>query len=133
MRTFFMTLLLAWAAHAPAAEPTCPTTLPQARLNQCYEAAAADAVKRLDQLLDELRQSLERKNWSYLKQSQALWEKSRALDCRVEASFIEGPVRDAVSAGCTEKRTRERMHELRYFLCPKYDLDGRCDAARRYE
>ena len=127
------------AAPAPAtppprhAGPDCPVNLPQEQLNDCYEQAAADTVRRLDDLLSELRHTLGRRNWSSLKQSQVLWEKSRDLDCHVEASFVEEPIRSAVHAGCTEKRTRARMHELRYFLCPEYDLNGRCEAARDYE
>lgn len=133
MRILAMTALLAWSALALAADPACPTTLPQEQLNQCYKDAAADTDKRLDDLLAELRESVGRKNWAYLKQSQVFWEKSRAMDCRVEASFIDGPIRTAVAAGCTEKRARSRMHQLRYLLCPRYDLDGHCDAAKRYE
>lgn len=126
------------AAEAPPpppqpAGPDCPVTLPQGQLNECYERAADATVRRLDDLLSELRHSLGRRNWSSLKQSEMLWEKSRDLDCQVEASFGAEAIRTAVIAGCTEKRTRARLHELRYFLCPEYDVSGRCDAAKDYE
>lgn len=126
-------LLLAWSAPAPASPPNCPTTLPQDQLNECWVRAFEATNERLDRLLRELRESLSRKNWAHLGESQDFWERSRTIDCKVEASLIDGPAREAVRHGCSEKRTRERMHQLRYYLCPRYNLTGQCDAARRYE
>jgi uncharacterized protein YecT (DUF1311 family) len=129
-----LALALAPAALAAVASgPRCPVSLPQDQLNACWEKASAETQARLDQLLHELKASLTEKNWALIKESQGLWAKSRAMDCKVEASFIEGPVRTAVTHGCVEKRTRQRMHHLRYYLCPRYDLTGECDAERRYD
>jgi uncharacterized protein YecT (DUF1311 family) len=134
MRTaLFMAALLMSSSLAIAADPRCPVTLPQAELNDCFEKAADETAQRLDGLLKELRATLTGKNWALMKESHALWAKSRAMDCKVEASFAERPIRSAVTYGCIEKRTRERMHQLRYYLCPRYDLTGQCDAERLYE
>ena len=133
MRIAFLAVLLSWCTLALAADPNCPVTLPQEQINECFAKASAETQHRMDGLLRELRTSLTDKNWSLVKESQNFWEKSRSLDCKVEASFIDGPVRNAVAHGCIEKRTRQRMHQLRYFLCPRYDLTGQCDAERMYE
>jgi uncharacterized protein YecT (DUF1311 family) len=132
MRKFWIAALLPWSSLA-LASPACPVTLPQDQLNACFENGAAETEKRLNGLLRELRASLNDRNWSLIKESQNLWEKTRSLDCKVEASFIEGPVRTAVTYGCIEKRTRQRLHQLRYYLCPRYDLTGQCDVEAAYE
>ncbi|HUR42359.1 MAG TPA: lysozyme inhibitor LprI family protein [Verrucomicrobiae bacterium] len=131
MRLCFAALLL--FATLPATAANCPTTLPQDRLNDCWVKAADVANARLDDLLRELKPALGKRHWAHLKESQSYWEDSRSIDCKVEASLIEGPVREAVRYGCTEKRAIERMRQLRFLLCPQYNLDGRCEAARRYE
>lgn len=125
-------LLLGWSTLAPAAGPKCPTTLPQDQLNECWVQAFEASNQRLDELLRDLRKSLSSKNWSHIKQSQDFWEKSRTIDCKVEASLVDGPVREAVRYGCSDKRNRERMHQLRYYLCPRYNLTGQCDAEALY-
>jgi len=131
-----LTLLLTQVPLTAAAAgpgPRCPTSLPQAEINECFEQAAEETQARLDGLLRELKRTLSKKNWSLIKQSHNLWADSRELDCKVKASFIDSPARDAVHWGCREQRTRERMHQLRYYLCPRYNLTGQCEAARRYE
>jgi len=133
MRLLMGVMLLAWTSPTPAAGPKCPTTLPQEQLNECFVAAFEDTEQRLDGLLHDLRKSLGSKQWSRLKDSQGLWAKVREIDCKLEASFLDGPVREAVRYGCSEKRTRERMHQLRYYLCPRYNLTGQCDVERLYE
>lgn len=133
MRLPLLALLVAWALPAPALAANCPTTLPQEQLNECWVEAYEAANERLDQLLGELRKSLSSKHWSHIRESQGFWEKSRSIDCKIEAALIEGPAREAVRHGCSEQRTIERMHQLRYYLCPRYNLTGQCDAARRYE
>ena len=125
--------LLMASPSVAAAGPNCPTTLPQEQLNECHAHAADETVQRLDGLLRELRRTLNKKNWSMLKESHALWEKTRSYDCKVKASFVDGPVRSAVVSGCIEKLTHARMHQLRYYLCPRYDLTGQCDAEAAYE
>lgn len=128
------TLLLGWASPIPAAAgPKCPTTLPQEQLNECWVQAYEAANQRLDELMHDLRKSLSSRNWSHLRESQSFWEKSRSIDCKVEASLIDGPVREAVRHGCSEKRTRERIRQLRYYLCPRYNLTGKCDAEALYD
>lgn len=124
---------LAWSGLAGAAAPKCPTSLPQEELNACFVAAFEATEARLDDLLHELGRTLDRKRWSKVKESQGLWEKVRDMDCKVEASFLEGPAREAVRYGCSEKMARDRMHQLRYYLCPRYNLTGQCDAERLYE
>lgn len=131
MRLAVLALLLSWTL--PAAAANCPTTLPQDQLNECWVRAHEATNERLGQLLRDLRKSLSNKNWSHISESQDFWERSRTIDCKVEASLIEGPAREAVRYGCSEQRTRERMHQLRYYLCPRYNLTGQCDAERRYE
>lgn len=133
MRFSLLAIVLAWAIPAPAHAAKCPTNLPQEQLNQCWVDAAAAADERLHQLLVELKKSLSSKNWSRMKESHDLWSHSRDIDCKVEASLIDGPAREAVRYGCTEKRAIERMHQLRYYLCPRYNLTGQCDAERMYE
>lgn len=133
VRLTLIAVLLAWAVPAPAATPNCPTTLPQEQLNECWVAAARATNERLNALLHDLKKSLSDRNWSRIKRSQDLWEDSRSIDCKVEASLIDGGAREAVRYGCTEKRGRERMHQLRYYLCPRYNLTGQCDAERLYE
>ena len=121
-------MLLGWSTTVPAAPgPNCPTTLPQEQLNECWIQAFEHANERLDDLLHDLKRSLGR-NWAHLRESQSFWEKSRSIDCKVEASLLEGPVREAVRHGCSEKRTRERIRQLRLYLCPRYNLTGQCDA-----
>lgn len=115
-----------------AAGTGCQTSLPQDKLNECYEAAAGDAQKELDGLMVNLKHSLTSKGWAETRESAIYWEKTRLLDCKVEAAQIDGPVRYAVRWGCTEKRTRERIHQLRYLLCPRYNLTGQCDAEALY-
>lgn len=132
VRATLAAALLAWGVPGSAAAPNCPTTLPQEELNDCWVAAAESANQHLNELLRELKQSLGR-NWPHIKESQKHWAESRAIDCKVEASLIEGPAREAVRYGCTEKRARERIHQLRYYLCPRYNLTGQCEAAARYE
>jgi len=131
MRLSLFALLLAFSLPAPAA--SCPTSLPQDQLNACWVRAYETANERLDQLLGELRRSLGGRNWAHLSESQDHWARSRAIDCKVEASLIEGPAREAVRYGCSEQRTRERLHQLRFYLCPRYNVTGQCEAARRYE
>jgi uncharacterized protein YecT (DUF1311 family) len=133
MRLSLLALLLAWSLPAPAAAPKCATTLPQDQLNECWVQAFEATNARLDDLLRELRKSLSNKTWAHLRESQSFWEKSRSIDCKIEASLIDGPAREAVRHGCSEQRTRERMHQLRYYLCPRYNLTGQCEAERRYE
>jgi uncharacterized protein YecT (DUF1311 family) len=133
MRLSLFALLLAWSLPVPAAAPKCPTTLPQDQLNECWIQAFEATNARLDDLLGELRKSLSNKTWAHLRESQSFWEKSRSIDCKIEASLIDGPAREAVRHGCSEQRTRERMHQLRYYLCPRYNLTGQCEAERRYE
>jgi uncharacterized protein YecT (DUF1311 family) len=133
MRLSLFALLLAWSVPAPAAATKCPTTLPQEQLNECWMQAFEATNARLDDLLRELRTSLGNRTWSHLRESQSFWEKSRSIDCKIEASLIDGPAREAVRHGCSEQRTRERMHQLRYYLCPRYNLTGQCEAERRYE
>ena len=128
-----LAVALGGSLPAAAANPKCPTTLPQDQLNECHAQAADETEKRLDGLLRELRRTLSNKNWSMMKESHALWEKTRSYDCKVKASFVDGPVRSAVVNGCIEKLTRQRMHQLRYYLCPRYDLTGQCDAEAAYE
>jgi uncharacterized protein YecT (DUF1311 family) len=132
MRLILIASVLAWAAPAAAA-PQCPTSLPQEQLNQCWIDAYEAADERLDQLMRDLKQSLSSRNWSHIKESQVFWEKSRSIDCKVEAAMIDGPAREAVRHGCSVKRTVERMHQLRYLLCPRYNVTGQCDAERLYE
>lgn len=132
MRILWLAALLA-ASPAASAGPQCSTTLPQEELNRCFVAAFEETEGRLDGLLQELRKTLDGKRWSRVKESQGLWEKVRDMDCKVEASFLDGRAREAVRYGCSEKRARERMHQLRYYLCPRYNLTGQCDAVRQYE
>lgn len=133
MRRVLIAALLGWCPLAGAAGPNCPTSLPQEKLNACFVAAFEATEARLDDLLRELRRTLDGKRWGKVKESQGLWEKVRDMDCKLEASFLEGPAREAVRYGCSEKMGRERMHQLRYYLCPRYNLTGQCDAERRYE
>ena len=133
MRRSFMAALLAGCPLAGAAGPNCPTHLPQEKLNECFVAAFEATETRLEQLLRELSRTLDHKRWSKVKHSQDLWENVRDVDCKLEASFLEGPAREAVRYGCSEKMGRARMHQLRYYLCPRYNLTGQCDAEARYE
>ena len=101
---------------------------------QCAEQSFEQTQRRLDELLRELKGSLSQKNWAHLKQSQAFWEKSRSLECHIETSFVAGgPDQDAVKYACLEDHTLDRMHQLRYYLCPRYARTGQCDAERYYE
>lgn len=131
VRLLLIAIMLAWAMPASAAK--CPTHLPQDRLNECWVQAADAANERLAQLMRDLKKSLSSRNWSRMKESHDLWAHARDIDCKVEASLIDGPAREAVRYGCTEKRAIERMHHLRYLLCPRYNLTGQCDAERLYE
>lgn len=134
MRLLITMLLLGGSTLAAAAPASgCPTTLPQEQLNECWIQAFETADARLDNLLRDLRKSLSNKHYSHLRESQSFWEKSRSIDCKIEASLIDGPAREAVRHGCSEKRTRERIRQLRYYLCPRYNLTGQCDAAATYE
>jgi uncharacterized protein YecT (DUF1311 family) len=133
MRTSWAAALLAASSIAGAADPRCPVSLPQGELNACYERIADDAQERLNRLLQEVRRTVTDKNWSMLRESHDLWTQSRDLDCKVKATLVDRPVRDAVYSGCREKRTRERMRQVSYYLCPRYDLTGVCDAAKEYE
>lgn len=132
-RLLFIAVLLAWGPHAGAAAPNCPTSLPQEQLNQCYVAAFEATEARLDALLHDLSRTLDRKRWGKVKYSQDLWENVRDVDCKLEASFLEGPAREAVRYGCSEKMGRQRIQQLRYYLCPRYNLTGQCDAERLYQ
>ena len=131
MRFALIALLFAWAAPAVAG-PKCPSHLPQDKLNDCWVAAAAETEVRLEQLMRDLKRSLSSRNWARMRESHDLWAHSRDIDCKVEASLIEGPAREAVRYGCTEKRALERIHQLRYYLCPRYNVTGQCDAVALY-
>src|ERR1044072_4092519 len=84
-----------WPMAAPAAAPPqqqCALTLPPAELQKCLEAQADAVDARLDQLMKELKKSLNGRNWDFVKTSQILWEKSRGYDCKIEGSFEERPL-----------------------------------------
>ena len=132
-RWIVVAALLAWSAPSFAGAANCPASLPQNKLNACWVQAYEAADEQLDRLLRDLRKSLADKTWTHLAQSQDYWEKSRTIDCKVEASFLDGPAREAVRYGCSEKRTRERIRQLRYYLCPRYNVTGQCDAERLYD
>lgn len=122
----------------------CGASMAQAGDRDCGRAASADAEcaemefdgvqARLNDLLRELKTSLPRREWSHLKESQAYWEKSRSLECHIEVAFVaNSPDRDAVKYHCLADHTTDRMHQLRYYLCPRYVRTGQCDAEREYE
>src|ERR1051325_5928627 len=111
-------VMLPSAAHA--AEPQCALTLPPAELQKCLEAQADAVDARLDQLMKELKKSLNGRDWGFVKTSQILWEKSRGYDCKIEGSFEERALQTSVKYQCMAWYGRERMHQLRYLLCPRY-------------
>lgn len=136
MRLIHLTLLLgcAFAASpALAADAGCgrrgaPVT------EDCAELAFEAAQRRMDMLMRELKGTLSRKNWSHVRESQIYWEKSRSLECHVETAFVAGmPDQDIVKYQCLEDHTIDRMHQLRYYLCPRYVRTGQCDAEKAYE
>ena len=133
MRTILSVAILLLPLALDAAELGCANTLPPAQLQTCSQAQADKAQQRLDGLMKELRKSSTAKNWEYLKTSQILWEKSRAYDCRVEASFEGIALQTSVRYQCEAWYSRERMHQLRYVLCPRYWQSGQCDVEKDYE
>ncbi|HET7635573.1 MAG TPA: lysozyme inhibitor LprI family protein [Burkholderiales bacterium] len=133
--TVFITLLaLLMAGTAFAADTTCTQATTQADLDRCMSAAAAAKQKRLDALLAELKRSLMPEARNLLEQSQAAWDKSRKLDCEIEASFFAGgSIQPTIVSGCYVQHTSDRINRLRYYLCPDYAMTGDCEAAAKYK
>jgi len=129
-----LALAIALLPMTSQAEPSpCALTLPPPELQKCLEAQADAMDARLDGLMRELKKSLNSRNWDYVKTSQILWEKARGYDCKVEGSFEERALQTSVKYQCMAWYGRERMHQLRYLLCPRYWRTGQCDAAKAYE
>jgi uncharacterized protein YecT (DUF1311 family) len=131
-------LLLALVALLPAPLPaaapiTCSFQLPPPELQACSKAQAEQVRERLDGLMLALRKSSTDRNWAYLKESQILWEKSRDLACRVEASFEERALQTSARYQCEAWYNRDRMHQLRFALCPLYWRTGQCAYEKQYE
>jgi hypothetical protein len=131
LRLALIALLLPLAVNAEA--PPCPLTLAPADLQECSEVQAEKALDRLDGLMEELRRTLPRKAWAHVKEGQALWEKSMTHSCRAEATFEDITLQTSAMYQCEAWYSRERLHQLRYMLCPRYWQTGRCDAAKDYE
>jgi uncharacterized protein YecT (DUF1311 family) len=123
--------LLSASPFAFAAQ--CPLNQPAKKQAECYDAAYTSAQDRFDGLYKELRKSLPNRTWAHLKESEILWEKSRDRDCWVEASFAEGDLRNIARSQCMMRLTTDRMHQLRFYLCPRYLQTGQCDALSAYE
>jgi uncharacterized protein YecT (DUF1311 family) len=134
MSAIIALIALLAANTAFAADTTCPHATTQADLNLCTHEAASAKQKKLDSLLAELKRSLSPGNWKILEQSQASWEKSRKLDCEIEASFFDGgSVQPTIVNGCYDQHASDRIHRLRYYLCPDYAMTGDCEAAAKYK
>jgi uncharacterized protein YecT (DUF1311 family) len=134
MTVLIMLIALLMASTAFAADTTCTQAATQADLDRCMSTAAAAKQKKLDTLLAELKRSLEPGSRKLLEQSQAAWEKSRKLDCEIEASFFAGgSAQPAIVNGCYDQHTSDRINRLRYYLCPDYAMTGDCDAAAKYK
>jgi uncharacterized protein YecT (DUF1311 family) len=118
----------AYAAKADCGRRGAPATA------ECAEQRFEAVQGRLDQLMHELKGTLSRKNWGHVRESEIYWEKSRSLECHVETDFVAGMAdQDVVKYQCLEDHTVDRMHQLRFYLCPRYVHSGQCDAEKAYE
>ena len=134
MRVAIVIFALCVANVAYAADANCTQTMTQTDINLCTYAAASKEQKKLNALLADLKRSLSPQNWKMLEQSQSAWEESRKLDCEIEASFFDGgSIRSAIINSCYDQHTYDRIHRLRYYLCPNYAATGDCKAAAKYK
>ena len=134
MKRLYPAVLFVWLIAANAGGQDCADAISQKDINECTNHGASKVETRLASLMKELRHALPSESWQALEKSQKFWEQSRELDCGVQASFFEGgSVQPSIVNACYEERTIERMHQLRYWLCPEYAMTGDCSAVMTYQ
>lgn len=93
----------------------CNNLMAQLDLNQCAEANFESADKALNVLYRRLLAAdTDAKSQSLLKESERAWIAFRDKECLREAASNEGgSIWPMVHSGCLERKTRERICELR--------------------
>lgn len=126
------TLLL--TSSLSAAEEPCARANTQTQIDECSGRAAERAQTKMDGLLTKLRRSLTSENWRLLENSQREWLEVRRLDCEIERSFFDGgSSQPGIVNACYEAHTKDRLQQIRHYLCQDYSVTGKCAAAAEFE
>lgn len=99
----------------------------QAELTRCAREGAADAQKRLAELMGELRTALEPEHFKSLERVQAAWLTFARDHCRWNGGFYEGgSMQPMAVADCMATLTEQRIDELRKYRCGRPSPPGDC-------
>ena len=112
-----------------AAQASCyQSAQTQAEFTRCAHQAAAGAERRLAEILDEFRFSLEAEHFHALGRVQSSWRAYAREHCHWNGGFYEGgSMQPMVVADCMASLTEERIGELKKFRCGKPSPPGDCD------
>jgi uncharacterized protein YecT (DUF1311 family) len=121
-------------AASPSGGKDCmDSAVTQLEMNDCAGAKAANAKKKLDQLLAELISKQPAASQKSLVDIEKDWQKLVVKDCGWEAAFFEGgSVMPMVYTACVEQRTLERIRRLAQFLCEGGGMTGPCPESGKY-
>src|SRR4051812_4237589 len=111
----------------------CAALTQQQPMNVCFADQFRQYEARLSGLVAELKNHFDRASYSRLLAGQTQWAAYRNSECALEASRVEGGSAEPMfHAVCLDKKTWDRIDELKLWLCRSAGMDGDCPASRRY-
>ena len=106
----------------------------QFAMNQCAGSDLRQSKKRLDQLLAELRPTLDSSRRAGLDRAEHRWATYVAAHCTWESSRYEGgSMQPMVHASCLAAEMETRINTLKRFLCDVDEPADTCEAAKKYD
>lgn len=120
-------LILAFGYHAVAHAADCASqNLSQLELNQCADQDAKQADTALNAVYAKLRQKIDPKNQTQLRDAQRAWIAFRDQECVFRTGGgmnQEGTIWPMLVLQCHAELTKARTEELQKQLkCPSWDL-----------
>ncbi len=103
-------------------------------INVCQHALAKELEYKLRDLEKDIKSHLKGTQKDRFNDSQVHWRKMTERDCQIEADFYEGAtVYPAILSQCLQKHYRDRINQVRNYLCPEHSLSTDCPQSEKYK
>jgi uncharacterized protein YecT (DUF1311 family) len=125
------TLFLSQVSNA---DDCMDTAMTQRDINVCAYQHSQAAEVLLNKLESEILSVLDAEAKNKFLTSQDAWKIVVSNDCDIESGFFAGgSIEPTIYSSCREKYAKQRILQIRYFLCPEWSMTGVCEAESQYE